>query len=305
FKVGSALTANVLSNVVLLNGANPCNVFFQVTSAATLNGTTFAGNVVARDAVTLGVGAALNGRALTTAAGAVTLSGGNRVGGCSAAVAVCPTITLTPAVLPGGMVAVAFSQTIVATGGVAPNSFAVTSGTLPAGLTLTAAGVLAGTPTAAGTFTFTVRGTDANGCFASLVFTVVIAAAPVPPPVCPVITILPASLPNGTVGVAFSQTLTGSGGPGPFTFGVTAGTLPAGLTLTPAGVLAGTPTAAGTSTATIRGTAANGCFAELSLASTIVLPVPVPTLPQVFFVLLASGLAALGYARLRQRGFAR
>ncbi|HXG55597.1 MAG TPA: ice-binding family protein, partial [Vicinamibacterales bacterium] len=46
FKVGSALTANVLSNVVLLNGANPCNVFFQVTSAATLNGTTFAGNVV-------------------------------------------------------------------------------------------------------------------------------------------------------------------------------------------------------------------------------------------------------------------
>lgn len=299
FKVGSALTANVLSNVLLLNGASACNVFFQVTSAATLNGTTFAGNVVAQAGVTLGVGAALTGRALTTAAGAVTLSGGNRVGGCSTAVAGCPTITLSPATLPGGTVAAAYSQTIVATGGVAPNSFAVTSGTLPAGLTLTADGVLAGTPTAAGTFTFTVRGTDANGCFASLVFTVVIAAAPPPPPVCPVITILPASLPTATVGVAFSQTLTASGGTAPFTFGVTAGTLAPGLTLTPAGVLAGTPTAAGTSTATIRATAANGCFAELTLTSIIV--VPVPTLPQVFFVLLASGLAALGYARLRQR----
>ena len=71
------------------NGATACNIFWQVTSAATLNGVTFSGNVVAQAGVTLGVGASLNGRALTTAAGAVTMSGGNTVGGCSAAAPRC------------------------------------------------------------------------------------------------------------------------------------------------------------------------------------------------------------------------
>ena len=88
FKVGSAITANVGSSVVLTGGASACNVFWQVTSAATLNGDSFAGTVVAQAAVTLGVGADLTGRALTTALGAVTLSGSNTVGGCSTAA--CP-----------------------------------------------------------------------------------------------------------------------------------------------------------------------------------------------------------------------
>ena len=57
FKVGSAITANVGSRVVLTGGATPCNVFWQVTSAATLNGANFAGTVVAQAGVTLGVGA--------------------------------------------------------------------------------------------------------------------------------------------------------------------------------------------------------------------------------------------------------
>ena len=90
FKVASSLTANTGSNVVLVGGADPCNVYWQVTSAATLNGVTFSGNVVAQAAVTLGVGDRLAGRALTTSLGAVTLSGTNTAGGCSAA-AVPPT----------------------------------------------------------------------------------------------------------------------------------------------------------------------------------------------------------------------
>ena len=166
FKVGSALTANVLSNVLLQNGASACNIFWQVTSAATLNGVTFAGTVVAQAGVTLGVGASLNGRALTTAAGAVTMAGGNTIGGCSAAGPGCPVITLSPPTLPPGTVGVAYTQTITASGGTAPYTFAVISGTLPAGLTLTAGGVLSGTPTTPGSSTVTIRGTDANGCFA-------------------------------------------------------------------------------------------------------------------------------------------
>ena len=59
-----------------------------------------------------------------------------------------------------------------------------------------------------------MRGTDANGCFQERAYTVVIAAAPVPPPVCPTITLSPATLPNGTVGTAYLQTISGSGGTG-------------------------------------------------------------------------------------------
>jgi len=96
FQVSSTLVANVGSQVVLAGGANACNVYWQVTSAATLNGVNFAGNIVAQAAVTLGVGDALTGRALTTSLGAVTLSGTNTAGGCSSA-AVPPTPPATPA----------------------------------------------------------------------------------------------------------------------------------------------------------------------------------------------------------------
>jgi uncharacterized repeat protein (TIGR01451 family) len=100
FQVASSLTANVGSQVLLINGANACNVFWQVTSAATLNGVTFAGNVVAQANVTLGVGDSLTGRALATSLGSITLSGGNTVGGCSTA-AVTPTPpTPTPSPRP-------------------------------------------------------------------------------------------------------------------------------------------------------------------------------------------------------------
>ncbi|MEO8484271.1 MAG: IPTL-CTERM sorting domain-containing protein [Acidobacteriota bacterium] len=89
FKVASSLTANVNTSVNLI-GVDPCLVYWQVGSAATLNGVTFSGNVVAQAAVTLGSNATLAGRALTTSLGSVTLAGSNTVGGCS--VAVVPTM---------------------------------------------------------------------------------------------------------------------------------------------------------------------------------------------------------------------
>jgi hypothetical protein len=176
FQVGSAVTANVGSNVLLLNGATACNIFWQVTSAATLNGVTFAGTVVAQAGITLGVGAALNGRALATAAGAVTMSGGNTVGGCSAATG-CPVIDISPPTVPNGTVGLAYSQQVAGTGGTAPYVFSVNSGTLPAGLTLTPGGLLAGTPTTAGTSAFTLRAIDSAACFGSRAYTMTITTA--------------------------------------------------------------------------------------------------------------------------------
>jgi hypothetical protein len=86
FQVDSALTANVLSNVV--GTADPCSVFWRVGTSATLNGITFRGNVIADASITIGSGSNVTGRAIagTGPTGAVTMagSGGNTIGGCAA-----------------------------------------------------------------------------------------------------------------------------------------------------------------------------------------------------------------------------
>jgi hypothetical protein len=98
FKVASSLTANVGSTVSLV-GVDPCQVFWQVTSAATLNGVAFVGNVVAQAGVTLGTNATLSGRALTTSLGSVTMAGANTVGGCSSSF---PAVPPGPGPVPPG-----------------------------------------------------------------------------------------------------------------------------------------------------------------------------------------------------------
>ena len=158
-----------------------------------------------------------------------------------------PTLTVGPAALPAPVIGVPYSQTLTATSGAAPYTFAITSGTLPTGLSLSSAGVLSGTPTAGGGFNFTVVATDANGFTASRTYGIAIAAANV--------VINPATVPNATLGTAYSQTLAAGGGMGPYTYAVTSGTLPAGISLNGStGVLSGTPTALGSSTFTVRAT---------------------------------------------------
>ncbi|GEM_PF-1332471 len=77
--------------------------------------------------------------------------------------------------------------------------------------------------------------------------------------VCPMITLTPASLPAGTVGVAYNQTVTASPS-GSYTYAVTAGSLPAGLTLNSAtGAITGASTTTGSSTFTITATGAANC----------------------------------------------
>ena len=76
-----------------------------------------------------------------------------------------------------------YSQALSASGGLAPYAYAVTAGALPAGLTLNAAtGTISGTPSLAGSYSFTVTATDANGCAASITYAVAVAAGPVAGP---------------------------------------------------------------------------------------------------------------------------
>ena len=116
---------------------------------------------------------------------------------------------------------------------------------------------------------------------------------------CSTITLSPSTMPNATLATAYSQTITASGGTAPYTFTVTSGTLPAGLTLTSGGVLSGTPTTAGSSTFTVRALDTNGCFADHSYTMTVA--TSVPALPDGFLLLLALGLAGIGYVLLRRR----
>src|SRR5262245_40700826 len=85
------------------------------------------------------------------------------------ALAGCPTLTLSPSSLPGGALATAYSQTISATGGLPPYTYAVTAGGLPPGLSLASGtGVLSGSPAAIGNYSFTVTATDSSGAAGTL-----------------------------------------------------------------------------------------------------------------------------------------
>jgi len=156
---------------------------------------------------------------------------------------VAPSIT-TPSALPGGTVGAIYSIPIRAQGGTIPYQWAATSGVVPPGLTLAADGGLTGTPTTPGAYSFTATVTDSWGAPASVQFSITIA---------PAFAITTPPLPSGSVGTAYSVQLTAVGGPAPLTWSVSAGTLPAGLTLNPSsGIISGTPTAAGNSQFTIQ-----------------------------------------------------
>src|SRR5207249_8342455 len=70
--------------------------------------------------------------------------------------------------------------------------------------------------------------------------------------VMPPVTLSPATLPAATVGVAYNQSVTASGGTGPYTFSKTAGALPAGMTLNSSGAITGIPTTTGTASFTVQ-----------------------------------------------------
>nr|WP_244860074.1 putative Ig domain-containing protein [Xanthomonas arboricola] len=159
-------------------------------------------------------------------------------------------VTVGPASLPAATAGSAYSQTLSASGGTAPYTFAITAGALPAGLTLSAAGVLSGTPTASGSFNFTATATDSGGSPTSgnRAYTLTVAVAT---------TTLPATnLPAGTAGQAYSSALNpATGGVTPYTYAVTAGALPAGITLNgSSGALTGTPGSVGSFTFSVTAT---------------------------------------------------
>jgi putative Ig domain-containing protein/Big-like domain-containing protein len=157
-----------------------------------------------------------------------------------------PLIILSTGDLPDATAGTAYSFLLQKKGGAPPYTWAIASGALPVGLSLNAAtGVIGGTPTEDGTFSFTVRLTDAQPIDVESTLTITVDPAPL------VITST-GDLADGELNIDYTYQLTFSGGRGPYVWAVLTGTLPAGLTLNAeTGLISGKPTATGTFTFTV------------------------------------------------------
>jgi Putative Ig domain len=149
--------------------------------------------------------------------------------------------SITTSSLPSGSTGTYYTNTLAATGGTTPYTWAVSAGTVPPGLALGGStGTLFGTPTTAGTYSFTAEVKDSAAKSTTKSFSVGIVASATP------LAISTASLPAGTEGTAYSQTLAATGGASPYAWSVSNGSVPPGLALGGStGALSGTPSTSG------------------------------------------------------------
>ena len=153
-------------------------------------------------------------------------------------------LTITTTSLPNGVAGVAYSNSLASSGGTGTISWSVTSGNLPAGLSI-GGSTISGTPTTAGTFTFTVTATDSSTPPQT-------ASQQLGITINPKLVITTTSLINGLVSKSYSANLQSSGGVGSINWTVASGSLPAGLSLSSGGSVSGTPTTTGTSSFTVQ-----------------------------------------------------
>lgn len=281
----TALTANTTLGLTI--NAAPAIAFAGTVPATATYHLAYTGSAAATGGAgaltySLAAGALPTGLALNTATGAITgtptatgtfaftIGAADAFGDSNtqaySVVVSYAAVVVTPATLPTGYVGSVFHQaTLAATGGSGTGfTFALASGSsLPAGLNLSAAGVISGTPTTSGTTNFTVTATDSASNTGNGNFSITVNAG---------VSITTAlTLPIAYVDGNYSRTLAATGGSGTgYTWAVTSGSsLPAGLSLSTAGVLSGIPTATGTPSFGITATDSVGNIASATFNLTI------------------------------------
>ncbi|MFT3706944.1 MAG: Ig domain-containing protein [Archangium sp.] len=210
----------------------------------------------------------LAGTPLTAATSHFTITASDaakRVGEGTYELVIAPrAITVSPAVLPNAVRGASYLAQLSATGGNNPYVYSIVSGSLPAGLSMTTAGAISGRPTASGVTTITFKATDLLSRTGEGAVRITV--------IDPMVALEPASLPNGTIGLDYDETLLGSGGADPYTFALESGSLPDGLTLGEGGGISGRPTTAGTSTFEVRVTDLDSNTITAMRSITIVAP---------------------------------
>lgn len=165
-----------------------------------------------------------------------------------------PSLSVATTSLPAAARGTSYNFGLAANGGVPPLTWVITSGTLPPGMTFAGStGQISGIPTTQGTFPFTVQVTDSSLLSPgphSQTATQSLSLTVGPPNALSIVT---STLPQAQTASLYSQTIVTNGGVGPFTWALTSGILPSGISLNAsAGTITGTATAVSTNTFTVQ-----------------------------------------------------
>ncbi len=179
--------------------------------------------------------------------------------------AINPALSITTTTVPDWTEGIAYSRQLSADGGTGTNTWSDKFNDLTgSGLTLSIDGLLSGTPATSGPISFTASAVDEVGSADETVLTFTINQA---------VAVATASLPEGELGTAYSLQLEATGGTGGLTWIDRDGDLEGtGLTISPSGLLSGTPTIDGDISLIARAEDGVGAYDEQPLTLTVVRP---------------------------------
>ncbi|MGB4784645.1 MAG: putative Ig domain-containing protein [Candidatus Acidiferrum sp.] len=310
FPSGSAQTIdNGQSVTITVNGAGTQGVTWSLSGPGSLTNqtstsVTYNAPAVGAVAKAMARGASATNPLASSADPTATVTAtsvANPAKSATMTISVTPPPVITTTTLPAGTEGTAYTQAIATSGGAGTLTLTISTGSLPAGLSMDSSGHITGTPTGPnGTANFTVKATDSsNGGAQSATqnLSILINLPPAP-------AITTTSLPADVEGTAYNQTIAATGGLTPYTFTIGSATgLPAGLSIDSSGHITGTATGPnGTSSFTVKVTDKSN--PPQSATQNLSITVNLPAAPTITTTSLSAGVEGAAYSQsIQATGF--